>query len=62
MSNIEKNPDEIVLENVKMFHYETMEEGRHVWKGIYMDDGRIYHMNISSHENELNVYFSHEHP
>jgi hypothetical protein len=62
MSNIEKNPDEIVLENVKMFHYETMEEGRHVWMGIYMDDGRIYHMNISSHENKLNVYFSHEHP
>jgi hypothetical protein len=62
MSNLEKNPDEIVLENVKMFHYETMEEGRHVWMGIYMDDGRIYHMNISSHENKLNVYFSHEHP
>ena len=26
MSKFVKNPDEIVLENVRMLHYETMEE------------------------------------
>ena len=28
MTRFTKNPDEIVLEDVKMFHYEVMEEGR----------------------------------
>jgi hypothetical protein len=59
MSRFEKNPDEIVLEDVRMLHYETMEEGRHVWLGIYMNDGKIYHMNISG--TDLKVYYSHEH-
>ena len=58
MSRFVKNPDEIVLENVRMVHYETMEEGRHVWIGIYPDDGKIYHMNISG--DNLNVYYSYE--
>jgi len=53
-----KNPDEIVLENVRLFHYETMEEGRHVWIGIYGNDGKIYHMNISG--DNLKVYYSDE--
>jgi len=58
MSRFEKNPDEIVLEDVKMFHYETMEEGRHVWIGIYTNDGSIYHMNIGG--DNLKVYYSNE--
>ncbi|CAF34116.1 Hypothetical-Protein / belonging to T4-LIKE GC: 797 [Synechococcus phage S-PM2] len=41
MSRFTKNPDEIVLEDVRLFHYETMEEGRHVWMGIYTNDGKI---------------------
>ena len=45
MSHFVKNPDEIILEDVKMVHYETMEEGRAVWLGIYMNDGKMYHMN-----------------
>jgi hypothetical protein len=53
-----KNPDEIVLEDVKMVHYETMEEGRHVWLGIYLNDGKIYHLNISG--TSLNVLYSNE--
>ena len=53
-----KNPDEIVLENVRLFHYETMEEGRHVWIGIYGNDGKIYHMNING--DNLKVYYSDE--
>lgn len=46
MDRFVKNPDEIILENVKMVHYETMEEGRAVWLGIYTNDGGIYHLNI----------------
>ena len=55
---MKRNPDEIVLEDIRMFHYETMEEGRHVWIGIYMNDGKIYHMNISG--DNLKVYYSNE--
>ena len=60
MSRFTKNPDEIVLRNVETLHYEVMEEGRHVWIGIYMDDGKIYHMNIGCHNDKLNVYYSDE--
>ena len=58
MSKFVKNPDEIVLEDVKMVHYETMEEGRAVWLGIYMNDGKMYHMNIGG--DNLRVYYSYE--
>ena len=53
-----KNPDEIILEDVKMVHYETMENGRHVWMGIYLNNGKMYHMNISG--DNLRVYYSDE--
>ena len=58
MSRFVKNPDEIVLENVRMVHYETMEEGRAVWLGIYMNDGKMYHMNIGG--DNLYVNYSYE--
>ena len=60
MSRFTKNPDEIVLRNVETLHYEVMEEGRHVWIGIYTNDGKIYHMNIGCHNDKLNVYYSDE--
>ena len=60
MSEFIKNPDEIVLEDIRMFHYETMEEGRHVWLGIYTNDQKIYHINISCNDGKLNVYYSDE--
>ena len=60
MSRFTKNPDEIVLRDVETLHYEVMEEGRHVWIGIYMNDGKIYHMNIGCHNDKLNVYYSDE--
>lgn len=40
-----ENPDEIVLENVKMFHLENMTEDVY-WCGIYLNDGRIFHLHI----------------
>lgn len=58
MSHFVKNPDEIVLENVRMVHYETMEEGRAVWLGIYMNDGKMYHLNIGG--DNLYVNYSYE--
>lgn len=53
-----KNPDEIVLEDVKMVHYETLEEGRAVWLGIYLNNGKVYHMNIGG--DNLWVNYSYE--
>lgn len=50
-----KNPDEIVLENIKMIHYESMGKGYSSWIGITMEDGRYYHMNIGG--NNLQVLF-----
>ena len=41
-----ENPDEIVLKNVKMVHYEVMEQGKSVWLGIYLNNGKMYHLNI----------------
>ena len=40
-----ENPDEIVLENVKMFHLESMTEDVY-WCGIYLNDGKIFHLHI----------------
>lgn len=55
-----RNPDEIVLEDVKMWHYETMTEGSAVWMGIYTNDGKIYHMTITGHN--LQVHYRDETP
>jgi len=46
MSKFVKNPDEIVHWDVKMVHYEVMEQGRAVWLGIYLNNGQIFHLNI----------------
>ena len=56
----QQNPDEIVLENVKMFHYEVMEPSRAIWAGIYLQDGRMFHLNITG-EN-LSVLYTDETP
>jgi hypothetical protein len=58
MSRFIKNPDEIILEDVKMIHYETMEEGRAVWLGIYLNNGKMYHLNIGG--DNLYVNYSDE--
>jgi len=41
-----------------MLHYEVMEEGRAVWLGIYLNDGKIYHLNIGG--DNLYVNYSDE--
>ena len=40
------NPDEFLLDNIKSFHYEVMDEGEHVWMAFYMEDGRTGPLNI----------------
>jgi hypothetical protein len=52
-----ENPDEIVLENVKMFHLESMNE-RALWIGVYTQNGKTYHLNISGEQ--LKYYWSDE--
>jgi hypothetical protein len=59
MSKFTENPDEIVLENVKMFHLESMNE-RALWIGVYGKDGKIYHLNITG--DQLKYYWSDETP
>ena len=61
MSRWIKNPDEIVLEGVKMFHLESMNE-RTLWIGVYGKDGRIYHLNISADGDKLTYWWSEETP
>ena len=57
----EENPDEIVLEEVKLFHLEQMNP-RTIWIGCYTQDDKIYHLNISADGDKLKYYWSDETP
>jgi hypothetical protein len=57
----QKNPDEIVVENIKMFHLENMSP-EHLWAAAYCEDGKIYHLNISAKGGKLTYYWSDETP
>ena len=54
-----KNPDEIVIENIKMFHLESMAP-EHLWLSVNCEDGRLYHLNIFAKGGKLNYYWSNE--
>jgi hypothetical protein len=53
------NPDEIVLDDVKMFHLEQMSNS-HLWVGCYTEDNKIYHLNIFAKGGKLKYYWSEE--
>jgi hypothetical protein len=53
------NPDEIVLDDVKMFHLEQMSNS-HLWVGCYTEDNKIYHLNIFAKGDKLKYYWSDE--
>jgi len=55
----EQNPDEIVLKDVEMFHLHSMNE-RSLWIGVYTQDGKIYHLNISADGDKLSYWWSDE--
>ena len=59
MSKWVKNPDEIVLEDVKMFHLESMDEDT-LWIGVYTQSGKTYHLNISAGRGKLKYFWSDE--
>ncbi len=61
MSRFTENPDEIVLEDVKLFHLEQM-NSRTLWVGCYTQDNKIYHLNISADGDKLRYYWSKETP
>ena len=57
----QKNPDEIVLENVKLFHLENMSP-EHLWLSVERENGELYHLNISAKGGKLLYYWSDETP
>lgn len=59
MTERQRNPDEIVLENIKMFHLESMTE-RALWIGVYTNDDKIYHLNIFADGDKLTYMWSDE--
>jgi hypothetical protein len=61
VENRQKNPDEIVIENIKMFHLENMTP-EHLWASVYENDGKIYHLNISAKDDKLFYWWSDETP
>jgi len=56
-----ENPDEIVLQDIQMFHLESMTENA-LWVGVYTEDDKIYHLNISADGDKLKYYWSEETP
>ena len=55
MSRFTENPDEIVLQDIQMFHLESMNE-RTLWIGVYTESGKTYHLNISADGDKLRYY------
>jgi hypothetical protein len=40
------NPDEFIVNDIKMLHYEVMDPNKHIWAAFYLENGRIGHLNI----------------
>jgi hypothetical protein len=59
MNRTIQNPDEFVLEDVKMVHLESMSP-EHLWVGCYTKDNRIFHLNIFANGDRLLYYWSDE--
>ena len=54
-----ENPDEFVLKDISMVHWENMDTDVY-WCGIYLNDGRIFHLHIGG--DNLRVSLSEETP
>lgn len=50
------NPDEFLLDDIKGFHYEVMDEGEHVWMAFYME-GKTGHLNIYRNNGKINTRY-----
>jgi len=51
------NPDEFLLDNIKAYHYEVMDEGYHVWMNFYMENGNTGHLNIFLYDGKINTRY-----
>jgi hypothetical protein len=51
------NPDEFLLNNIRAYHYEVMEEGQHIWMGFYLEDGKIGHLNIFLNNGKMSTRY-----
>jgi hypothetical protein len=51
------NPDEFLLDDIKMYHYEVMDEGEHVWMAFYFEDGTSGHLNIFLNNGKINTRY-----
>jgi len=40
------NPDEFIVNDIKMLHYEVMDPNKHIWAAFYLENGRTGHLNI----------------
>ena len=55
--DIEKyNPDEFIVNDIKMFHYEVMDKN-HLWAAFHLENGRIGHLNIFSNGAKLETRY-----
>ena len=55
--DIEKyNPDEFIVNDIKMFHYEVMDKN-HIWAAFYLENGRIGYLNIFSNGGKLETRY-----
>jgi hypothetical protein len=53
----EKNPDEIIVQDIEMFHAEMLSPDS-MWIGITRKDGQIDHFNISVKGKKLSTLWS----
>jgi hypothetical protein len=51
------NPDEFLLDDIKMYHYEVMDEGEHVWMAFYFENGTSGHLNIFLNNGKINTRY-----
>jgi hypothetical protein len=52
-----ENPDEIIVSDVSMVHFERMDDG-FLWCGIYRKNGQIDHLNITTKGKKLSVLWT----
>jgi hypothetical protein len=57
MDKLIHNPDEFLLDDIKMFHWEVMDPKKHLWCSFYMEDGRIGHLNIYLKDGKLETRY-----
>jgi hypothetical protein len=51
------NPDEFLLDDIKSYHYEVMDEGEHVWMAFYFENGTSGHLNIFLNNGKINTRY-----